>query len=231
MAIDNESIRWATEDLVDPDTGNASKVSPTSSLRDSGLLAGEPMPRAYMNELLHAQYTAMQELQSQIDTLTISASSGIIETIYPVGAYYTTESTINPSVSLGLGTWVKVEGRTLIGHSDSDTDFDGLGGLGGSKSHSHTNDLTVDGHALDPSELPSHSHELLLQKQGNNKASEGETYSSLDEISDGDFNGIDTRTTETTGGDQPHSHTMSGDINTASSLPPYRVVNIWRRTA
>lgn len=231
MAIDQESIRWATQDEIDVVSGLNNKVPPTPSQRDSGLKRREPFSRQILNSHFNSQYEALVELQEQINDLSISASTGIINTIFPVGAYYITENPDNPNTTLGVGTWTLVEGKYLIGRSTTDPDFDGIGEEFGSKNHTHTNNLTVAGHSITPSELPPHSHNLVLQKQGNNKASEGETYASLKEIAEGDTFGSDTRTTTSVGSGNPHTHALNGGINSASNLPPSRAVNIWRRTA
>lgn len=55
---------------------------------------------------------------SSIMTIPTSVKA-VIEVIYPVGAYYITESEKNPSETLGVGEWEKVVDRTLLGGGDS----------------------------------------------------------------------------------------------------------------
>lgn len=89
------------------------------------------------------------------------------------------------------------KGRTLVGKDSTDTDFNELGKTGGEKTHT----LTVD-------EMPSHKHELIVNKQqgGANAALQptwGTAYSSTDSGS-----------ISNTGADQPHNN-----------LQPYLVTN------
>lgn len=89
------------------------------------------------------------------------------------------------------------KGRTLVGKDSTDTDFNELGKTSGEKTHT----LTVD-------EMPSHTHELIVDKQqgGVNAALQltwGTAYSSTDSSS-----------ISNTGGDQPHNN-----------LQPYLVTN------
>jgi hypothetical protein len=221
MAINSESIRWASINEVDGTSGINNKVEPTSSQKNSGLKREEPIPRQYLNHQFNASYDAFVDLQAQINALTLDAGTGLISQIFPVGAYYITENAENPNTTLGIGTWAKVEGKFLVGTDSSDTDFDGTGEQGGFKNHSHTNTFSVAGHALTPSELPAHSHDFTQENSRGQGASGSE---------DGTSSFV-TATTEPTGGNQAHTHGFNGDINTASNLPPYRATNIWRRTA
>jgi len=70
--------------------------------------------------------------------------------LYPVGSVYINASDLtNPATLLGFGTWVSLgTGRTLVGYSPTDSDFDTLEETGGAKTHT-----------LSISEMPSHTHE------------------------------------------------------------------------
>lgn len=109
----------------------------------------------------------------------------------------------------GGGQWEKVEGKFLLGSSDSYT----VGSEGGEAEHT----LTV-------SEMPSHSH----FNNGTYVALSVSSASVSSPALSGGFGGDkgwwgDREKTEqavyATGGSQPHNN-----------LPPYRVVNIWKRT-
>ena len=223
-------IDWATQDETSP-SGNPNKVDIPVEFQLSGLKEGEPVPRPYFNQQLNLTGEWIRYLEDQIIQLSISASAAVINTIYPVGALYITDQDADPSTILGVGTWERIEGRFLVGRDLSDTDFDGIGETGGSKTHTHSNSLSADDHALTIDEIPNHSHTLELQYQGNDKASEGSAYASLSEVSGGDFDGTDTRSTNSTGSSNPHGHNISGSIDSASSLPPYHVTNVFRRIA
>lgn len=66
--------------------------------------------------------------------LTISE---IADVIYPVGAIYMSIDDTNPGSIFG-GTWVAWgAGRVPVGYNDGDSDFDTVEETGGSKTHSH----------------------------------------------------------------------------------------------
>ena len=235
MAINAEKFRWASNEVIDGTTGLSNKVEPSTSYKNSGQLAGEPVPRQYLNFMFDEQHEALVNLQGQIDALVLDAGAGVISQIFPVGAYYITESATNPATILGIGTWAKVEGRTLIGTDSGDPNFDGIGEEGGAKNHVHTNSLSVDSggshtHTVPNSgygqtqggetSLPSPTQSGRLLS-GSGKTESGERFESIAYA-----NNVPSTSTHS-----GHTHNMSGDINLASNLPPYRAVNIWRRTA
>lgn len=71
----------------------------------------------------------------------------ILNMVYPVGAIYMSTSSANPSTFIG-GTWQRyAQGRTIVGVSENETEFNYVGKTGGAKTHTLTNE-----------EMPSHSH-------------------------------------------------------------------------
>ena len=75
-------------------------------------------------------------------------------------------------------------------------------------------------HTQTVAEMPSHAHSMVLQFQGNNKASEGTAYAANREIQQGDIEGSDTRSTEATGGGQA-----------MNVMQPFITVFIWKRVS
>ena len=70
-----------------------------------------------------------------------------IDMVYPIGSIYISVSSINPETVLG-GKWERfANGKTLIGVSENDNDFNTVKKTGGEKTHV----LTV-------AEIPSHTH-------------------------------------------------------------------------
>jgi len=68
--------------------------------------------------------------------------------VYPVGSIYTSVVSTNPNTTLGMGTWTAFgSGRTLVGISSSDTEFNVVEETGGAKTHT-----------LSTSEMPAHTH-------------------------------------------------------------------------
>lgn len=72
----------------------------------------------------------------------------ILTPVWPVGSVYMSVLPTNPAVLLGFGTWVRfAEGRTLVGHTTLDVDFDTAEEVGGTK----TVTLTL-------AQMPVHTH-------------------------------------------------------------------------
>lgn len=89
------------------------------------------------------------------------------------------------------------KGRTLVGKDSTDTDFNTLGKTSGEKTHT----LTVD-------EMPSHTHELIVDKQ------QGGVNAALQPTWGTAYSSTDSGSISNTGGDQPHNN-----------LQPYLVTN------
>lgn len=111
------------------------------------------------------------------------------------------------------GVWSRIEGRVLVGVSNSDSDFNGAGKTGGEKVHTLTS-----------SEMPSHNHGLNGETESGCttglKDLEGTHYAFTLEwnyrSSRTDLNMI----TGSRGSGQAHNN-----------MPPYYTCYIWRRTA
>jgi hypothetical protein len=135
--------------------------------------------------------------------------SAALDSIYPIGAIYTSITSGSPQSVFG-GTWVSFgQGRVLVGHDDTsspDSDFvasstDGSSVLvGGAKTHT----LSVD-------EIPSHTHGI---SNFENPAGTGST---------GSANGASSFSTVNT--------TATGGGTAHNNLQPYVVVYMWKRTA
>lgn len=81
------------------------------------------------------------------------------------------------------------KGRTLVGKDSTDTDFNTLGKTSGEKTHT----LTVD-------EMPSHKHELIVNRQlGGVSAALQPTWGTA-------YSSTDSGSISNTGGDQPHNN-------------------------
>lgn len=130
--------------------------------------------------------------------------------LFPVGAYYITESVTTPASLFG-GEWVQVSGKFLLGQSVQDGYL--VGSEGGEKTHTLTTE-----------EMPQHSHKphqfTWVVSYGGNS---GENAISGGNQGNANVFNVDedqNRYTGTAGGNQPHNN-----------MPPYRSVFIWRRTA
>jgi len=81
------------------------------------------------------------------DTVTASVSAAL-QAMMPVGFVVTLGVSTNPATLYGFGTWTRIQGKVVVGVSDSDADFD-LNDTGGAKTHT----LTI-------AEMPSHNHDF-----------------------------------------------------------------------
>lgn len=135
-----------------------------------------------------------------------------LERIYPIGSYFITESTTTPASMFG-GTWVKVKDRFLLGLGDT---YYTIGNEGGAS----TVTLTTD-------QMPSHTHqEMLSNGQWNYEAvySRGGTVDTNE--------GAAITNLSVTGNKGAYAYVgYTGGGQAHNNMPPYRVVNIWRRTA
>jgi hypothetical protein len=143
--------------------------------------------------------TAIENLQAQLDALKKSIVS--INTCYPIGSIYISVSSENPASIFGFGTWERIQDKFLLASGPTYA----LNSTGGEAKHT----LTVN-------ELPSHTHtshgigiattayekNLALRSVELNEYHEGDTIMRV----------------ENTGGGAAHNN-----------MPPYLVVNIWKR--
>lgn len=137
----------------------------------------------------------------------IMTSVNTIEQIYPVGSIYislTLDTAEKVAAALGGGAWVRTAvGATIVGVDSSQTEFNTVAKIGGSK----TVTLTTE-------QIPSHTHQVYLPNYGAST-----TYANG---SHGFFaiNGGDYGNTKATGGGQAHNN-----------LQPYVTFYTWKRTA
>lgn len=134
----------------------------------------------------------------------------ILNMVYPVGAIYMSTSSANPSTFIG-GTWQRyAQGRTIVGVSENETEFNYVGKTGGAKTHTLTNE-----------EMPSHSHGDKTISSGGRPISSnaGWDNTNVGLYKSTDYNQINAFN-KSSGGDQPHNN-----------LQPYITTYIWLRTA
>jgi hypothetical protein len=243
MTINVENTRWASSNIADPVTGTPNKIAPSEGLRSEGILREEPHSRQHINYQYNAIHNSLVEVQNQIDNLVQGSGASLLGLIYHVGAIYLSLDTQNPADKFGIGEWTRIEGRALIGHDEDDTDFDGAGGTGGAKAHTHSQTLSVDGHVLTVAELASHSHDYqdayYVENSSRLNSARLKTAAPFENAglgskgTDSDNNQLLYReeNTATIGSNQAHSHGISGSISSQSILPPYFVVYMWRRVS
>lgn len=128
----------------------------------------------------------------------------IIDLIYPVGSIYISANAVSPATLFG-GSWEQIQGRFMLTSGNGYS----LGATGGSANHGHSlnngrADITFDNGYLYIRYL-----------------NEGFRANSWTSIASGT---IDNYTTKS-------SVLLHGSTDNASSMPPYIVVNAWKRTA
>jgi len=156
---------------------------------------------------------------------TATSAANIADTVYPVGAIFTTVTAYADSAAvvaaIGGTTWVAfAAGKMLIGLDSSDTDFDTVEETGGTKTHT-----------LTESEMPSHQHFIVdngtVAESGDITASNtvseiatqgGSTYQSY--VMRPGTGDAEVGLSSVTGGDTAHS-----------IMNPYIAVYMWKRTA
>ena len=135
-------------------------------------------------------------------------SAGAIAAAYPVGSIYmNASSSTNPNTLLGFGTWSSFgDGRVLLGE-------------GGGYANGSTGGATTAAHTLTTAEMPAHQHGTSWgELHGNKYGTQGSSQvgSASTDYDNNEF------LSESIGGGGSHSH---------STLQPYIVVYMWKRTA
>lgn len=144
-----------------------------------------------------------------------SIYSNFLLAAHPVGSIYQTISSENPSVTFGGGTWERIEGRFIMGASDTYP----AGSTGGEAEHT-----------LTEGELPNITGTFGFQSNGN-------TEGIVNEVT-----GVFSFSRMTPGGFQPNNRTDESDCSRKvemsfgsnsphNNIPPYYSVYIWRRVA
>lgn len=161
----------------------------------------DAMPKAQIDAVLEEQTDAVNELIDQVNQQLATIAS----LVYPVGTVYATKDpNLDPSKAFGVGVWVRISGRVLVGagtlNDGTYTRSFSVGAVGGSFEHKLTNP-----------EMPLHSHTaskvFISSPQGAGYDSgPGHTPSTI--------------TTTSSGGDQPHNN-----------MQPYVAVNFWERVS
>lgn len=163
-------------------------------------------------------------------------SSEFLKKAYPVDSVYITFNNRNPSTIFGFGTWVSISGKFLIGYDatqKSNPRLDSVGQTGGGFRHSHQ---ILD---IDTSMNGSHQHTVGTDGWGSTQVDGGfPEPSTIGRLATGSGKIEDRERLESlshasnsvsTSSSGLHSHSVSGNTQQVTSLPPYIVVYMWRR--
>lgn len=144
-------------------------------------------------------------------------TTDLLNLTYPIGSIYLSVGTTSPASLFG-GVWEKINDRFLLGAGDTFS----LGSTGGEINHT-----------LSTQEMPTHTHKVLSNNYGNANANGFGNGTGVRGVSGVWTNGNETKKyylkdnnengqqiLENTGGSTPHNN-----------MPPYFVVNIWKRVS
>ena len=131
-------------------------------------------------------------------------------------------------------TFVKNVNYTLTHDDVRDTytinaNNDDPGTTGGAATHTHTVSGNTNNHTLTINQMPSHNHSIT--HRGWNKVGDGSKQVISRFTISGDPEDNNGFIVSSTGGGQGHNHGVSITSQSASSLPPYLSMYMWRRIA
>lgn len=139
------------------------------------------------------------------------ARAALLDLVYPVGAVFMSVNAASPETLFG-GEWERIEDTFLLAAGGTYAP----GSTGGEAEHVHT----TQGHTLTVDEIPSHQHSFNYHTYQIASGSVNRRFLSYSDSGTWNSNG--------TGGGSSHSH---GDTGSASNMPPYLAVYVWKRTA
>lgn len=155
---------------------------------------------------------------------TSGMQPGLLDTIYPVGSIYMSVNAVNPSILFG-GVWEQIKDRFLLAAGDTYSNAS----TGGEVTHlltaseSGQKALTISG--------GSHIHSGLRRSVFGSGSTAGFVSGAATQ-SDVSAAQVTVNNDASTGATGTHTHSVSAE-NAASAhnnMPPYLVVNIWKRT-
>ena len=129
--------------------------------------------------------------------------SMIIDLIYPIGSIYMTVSDTNPFETIKFGVWEKIENKFLLASSNIHMN----GETGGEENHT----LTIN-------EMPKHSHKMKYDSIGWTAIRQSSGTNGIVEYNKSSYDG-------------QYSTEEVGNGNAHNNMPPYLVVNMWKRVA
>ena len=157
-----------------------------------------------------AAYLGISAKAADSDKLDGKTFTDIMALIYPVGAIYISTSSTSPATLFG-GTWAAYgEGRVLVGKAASGT-FATAGSTGGSETHSHGLASGFAKITASTSGWIAMARKSVTSWTTTNKNNAANNTSTGDSVSTG--------------------AELGGSTDNGSSLQPYVVVYMWRRTA
>lgn len=202
------------------------------------LLYQRPTPITEKVELPIVQtfypYTNIYQVDDVKAKIQYGLRSKVEECPYDIGDLYITLNGTLPSVKWKGTKWERVEGLVPVGYKESDADFGTLGKTGGSK------EVT-----LSVEQMPDHNHPAKAKKAANHKhgialktATGSATPHTGPGVKEGSWSSTDThawldKSLCEEAGEHDHIITVenAGGSQAHNNLQPYKVFNMWVRTA
>ena len=164
--------------------------------------------------------------ESELTNIVESIIAKKEEEKHPVGSLEFNVNGKNPATYLGFGTWTNWgSGRVPVGWDPSQAIFDSVEEIGGELIHSHAQGDTGST-AITIDQMPVHNHLNPVAADGTQPWG-GSTFVLSYQYQPSAI--ITSEGTHATGGSQGHTHT-NPTTHTSSSLQPYIVCYIWKRT-
>ena len=146
-----------------------------------------------------------QYVDSLVSTLTEQYAS-IVDIVYPIGSIYMSVNAADPSTLFSGTSWEKLEGRFLLGSNSTYTN----GSTGGEATHT-----------LTYNEMPQHTHPMYSYNPGGDGTwTPDEGAYLVDSVTDNKNTWWARLGMGYAGGGAAHNN-----------MPPYLVVNMWKRTS
>lgn len=161
---------------------------------------------------------------SLVHTHTSNQVTDLIDTIYPVGSIYMSVSNTSPSILFG-GTWEQLKDSFLLASGDVYSNGD-TGGSADAVVVSHTHTQNAHSHTLENSKryvVASNNAYAESVKRLATRDNTGGYYLRSDYASSIT---VYTNTANTTA-----TNNETGVSGTGKNMPPFLVVNVWKRTA
>ena len=206
LATDESTISSHTTSLS-AQASTLNSLSSTVSSHTTSLSSHTSTLNSYGTRISNVESAVSSKIASYVGMIIFSSK---LDTAAKVKAIY------------GGTTWVQIQGRMLIGASSSYKN----GTTGGAASVSYKPAGTVGGHTLTESEIPVHNHAVYGTAKwlGGAATASHVTMEKPGTTTEGYYSG-------NTGGGKSHSHGFTGTSATIATMPPYRAVYIWERTA
>lgn len=158
----------------------------------------------------------LDDIVTDYNAAIASAISAAKQALMPVGTVVTLGVSTNPATLYGFGTWTRIQGRVVVGVSDSDGDFD-LNDTGGAKTHT-----------LSVAELPNISGGWIIHGQeGGTVFASGYGYGT-----GGTYSGYKTPPGTSGGANSlPSPGFNFGSGSAHNNMQPYIAKYVWERIA